>query len=258
MEYVSKKETAMETPLQGKTAIVTGASRGIGKAIALKLGHLGAAVIVNYANNGKLAEDVAAAIISRGGQALPVQANMKKTAEIEALFDRTIDQFGQLHILINNAGIAIYKKIEEYTEEDFDDIFATNVKGVFFACQQAARKMADGGKIINISSSVTKVMLPTYGAYAASKGAVDQITKVLAKELGERQISVNSISPGPVDTELFRKGKSAEQIQALANTAALGRIGTPQDIADAVELLVRKEAQWITGQNVCANGGFIA
>lgn len=248
----------MEAPLQGKTAIVTGASRGIGKAIALKLGHLGAAVVVTYANNKKLAEDVAADIISRGGQALPVQANMKKIDEIEALFDRTIDQFGQLNILINNAGIAIYKKIEAFTEEEFDDIFDTNVKGLFFACQQAARKMADGGKIINISSSVTKVMLPTYGAYAASKGAVDQITKVLAKELGQRQISVNSISPGPVDTELFRKGKSEEQIQALANTAALGRIGTPQDIADAVGLFVSKEAEWITGQNVCVNGGFIA
>jgi len=159
---------------------------------------------------------------------------------------------------VNNAGNILYKKIEEITEEEFDDIFATNVKGLFFCCQQAAKKMADGGKIVNISSSVTKLMLPTYGAYAATKGAVEQLTKVLAKELGPKKIAVNSILPGPTDTELFRQGKTDEQIKFLANMAAFSRIATPDDIANAVELLLSNEASWITGQNICANGGFIA
>ena len=159
---------------------------------------------------------------------------------------------------MNNAGTVCYKKIEDFTEDEFDDLFALNVKGLFFACQSAAKKMNDGGKIINISSSVTKLMMSTYGGYAATKGAVEQITKVLAKELGERQIAVNAVSPGPVDTELFRQGKTEEQIQMLGSMAAFGRIGTPVDIAGVVALLVSEESGWITGQNLCANGGFIA
>jgi len=248
----------MHTSLRGKTAIVTGASRGIGREIALKLGKSGAAVAVNYAHNAKLAEEVCDEIIASGGQAFPVQADVRKISDIEQLFDCTIEKFGGVDILVNNAGTALYKKIEDFTEEEFDNIFQCNVKGLFFACQQAAKKMTDGGKIINISSSVTKVMLPTYGAYGATKGAVEQITKVLAKELGARRIAVNAVSPGPVDTELFRKGKSEEQIQSLAHMAAFGRIGTPLDIANAVALLVCEEAGWVTGQNLCVNGGFIA
>jgi 3-oxoacyl-[acyl-carrier protein] reductase len=248
----------MQTDLTDKVVIVTGASRGIGRAVAVKLGQLGASVVVNYLNNGAQAEEVAAAINSIGGQAITVQADITNIAEIISLFDRTIVHFGQINILVNNAGNILYKKIEEITEEEFDDIFATNVKGLFFCCQQAAKKMANGGKIVNISSSVTKLMLPAYGAYAATKGAVEQLTKVLAKELGPQKIAVNSISPGPTDTELFRQGKSNEQIEFLANMAAFGRIATPDDIADVVSLLLSNEAGWITGQNICANGGFIA
>ena len=248
----------MENSLKGKTAIVTGSSRGIGKAIALKLGQLGASVVVNCPRMDPSAKDVASEIIHLGGQAVPIYADMRSTVEIRALFDNTIAHFGSLDILINNAGIALFKKIEDTSEAEFDEIFATNVKGLFFSCQQAAKKMANGGKIINISSSVTKVMLPTYGAYAATKGAVEQITKVLAKELGHKKIAVNSISPGPVDTELFRQGKSEEQIKNLADMAAFGRIGTPDDIAAAVALLVGDESGWISGQNLCVNGGFVA
>jgi 3-oxoacyl-[acyl-carrier protein] reductase len=248
----------MEISLKDKTVIVTGASRGIGREIALKLGELGAAVVVNYRNNAQRAEEVCSEIGNGGGQAVPVRADMRSIKQIEALFDSAIEKFGSLDIVVNNAGILLYKEIAEVTEEEFDDIFTINVKGLFFACQQAARKMADGGRIINISSSVTRVMMANYGAYAATKGAVEQITKVLAKELGHRRIAVNSVSPGPVDTELFRQGKSEEQIEFLANTAAFGRIGTPLDIANTVALLVSEQAAWITGQNVCANGGFVA
>ena len=248
----------MQTSLKNKTAIVTGASRGIGRKIALKLGELGAAVVVNYVNNAQQAKAVSSEIISRGGRALPVQADMRNIDAIEALFDRAIEAFGALNILVNNAGISLYKKIEDFTEEEFDTLFAINVKGLFFACRQAAKKMANGGKIINISSSVTRMMIPTYGAYAASKGAVDQITKVLAKELGPKRIQVNAISPGPVDTELFRRGKSEEQIKVFADMSAFGRIGTPRDVANAIAFLVSEESGWITGQNIYVNGGVVS
>ena len=248
----------MQISLKGKTAIVTGASRGIGREIALTLGKLGAAVVVNYVNNAEQAEEVASEVMKIKGQAMPIQADMRNIHEIETLFDHAIEKFGKVNILVNNAGTILYKKVEEVTEEEFDNIFDCNVKGLFFACQQAARKLADGGKIINISSSVTRLMMPTYGAYAATKGAVEQLTKVLAKELGHRGIAVNSISPGPTDTELFSKGKTEEQISHLASMAAFGRIGTPDDIAKALVLLVSEEAGWITGQNICVNGGFIA
>ncbi len=243
--------------MKNRTAIVTGASRGIGMAIALKLGEMGASVAVNYARDARAAESVCKQITDMGSQAAALRADMRNPREITALFDQTIERFGSVNILVNNAGMALFKKIEDFTEDEFDDIFALNVKGVFFACQEAAKKMADGGKIINIASSVTKMMLPTYGAYAATKGAVEQITKVLAKELGHRKISVNAISPGPVDTALFREGKTEAQIRNLADMAAFGRIGTPGDIAGAVALLVNEQANWVSGQNLCVNGGLV-
>ncbi|MFO7497406.1 MAG: SDR family oxidoreductase [Desulfobacterales bacterium] len=248
----------MGTSLENQTAIVTGASRGIGRAIALKLGSLGAAVVVNHVHSARMAEEVVAAIRETGGRAIAVQADVRRVPEIEALFDRAIAEFGRVNILVNNAGIGFIKKVADVTEEEFDNLFALNVKGLFFACQQAAKRLADGGKVVNISSSVTKLMLPAYGPYAATKGAVEQITRVLAKELGPRGISVNAVSPGPVDTDLFRTGKTEEQIRQLAGMAAFGRIGAPADIADAVALLVSDGAGWITGQNICVNGGFAA
>ncbi len=248
----------MAKSLSAKTALVTGASRGIGRAVALKLGEMGAAVVVNYMHSAAAAEEVVEQIVTQGGKALAVKADMADPMAIETLFDRAIGEFGQLDILVNNAGMAIYKPIAEVSEDDYERQFSLNVKGLLFACQQAARKLADGGRIINISTSVTKMMLPNYGLYAASKGAVEQLTKVLAKELGPRRISVNAISPGPTDTELFREGKTAEQIQQMGAMAAFNRIGTPEDIAGAVALLVSAEASWISGQDICANGGLTA
>lgn len=248
----------MGQSLRGKRAIVTGASRGIGRAIAAKLGDLGASVAVNYLKDEAAAASTVSQIESSGGQAVAVQADVRQVNAIRTLFDRTVAEFGGLDILVNNAGIRLFKPIAEVTEAEFDDIFAANVKSVFFACQLAAERMADGGRIINISSSVTRVLMANYGPYSATKGAVDQITRVLAKELGPRGISVNAISPGPTDTELFRKGKTKEQIDGFAQATALGRIGRPEDIAAAVALLVAEEAGWISGQNICANGGFVA
>lgn len=245
----------MDNVLEGKVAIVTGGSRGIGRAIALRLGRMGARVVVNYARSADQAREAVETIAQYGQKALAVQADVRNVAELRVMFDTTLERFGRLDILVNNAGMLMNKSIGDTSENEYEEIMALNVKSVFFACQEAARKMADGGRIINISSTVTKMLLPTYGAYAASKGAVDQLTRVLAKELGPREITVNSLSPGPVDTELFRKGKTEEQIIQMAGMAALGRIGTPGDIADAVSLLVREEAGWISGQNICANGG---
>ena len=243
--------------LDGKVALITGASRGIGRAIALRLGREGAAVVVNYSGNLEAARETVAAVEAAGGRAVPVQADVGQVAEVERLFDETIRHLGRLDILVNNAGVLFNKPLAEVTEEEFDRIFAVNVKGTFFTCQQAARRMAEGGRIINLSSSTTALMLPTYAAYVATKGAVEQLSHVLAKELGPRGITVNVISPGPTDTELFGQGKTEQDKQRFAQMAALGRLGRPEDIADVVALLVSEEARWITGQNIRANGGLI-
>ncbi len=248
----------MSSPkLSGKIAIVTGASRGIGRALALRLGHDGAAMAINYVNNAAGAEEVKAEIKTAGGDAIALQADVSKPADIQRLFDQAIEHFGRFDILVNNAGIRISKDVADIDEAEYDRLFAINVKGTFFACQQAARRLSEGGRIINISSAVTRMMLPGYSIYAASKGAVDQITRVLAKELGERKITVNAVAPGPVDTELFRDGKSDKQIQQMAQMAALGRIGQVEDIADAVAFLASDDARWITGQCIHVNGGFV-
>ncbi|MEG4107896.1 SDR family oxidoreductase [Microcoleus sp. S13_C5] len=241
--------------LAGKVAIVTGASRGIGRAIALRLSQEGASVVVNYARGAEQAKDVVSAIEAAGGKALAVQADVSKTAEIRDLFDRTQETYSQVDILVNNAGVILYKPVAEVTEAEFDNLFAINVKGTFFACQEAAKRMAEGGRIVNFSSSTTAIMLPTYGVYVATKGAVEQLTRSLAKELGDRQITVNVISPGPTDTELFTVGKTAEQIQRFTQMTALGRLGKVEDIADVTAFLCSEQARWITGQNIRVNGG---
>ena len=241
--------------LAGKVAIVTGASRGIGRAIALRLSQEGASVVVNYKRGAEQAKDVVSAIEAAGGKALAVQADVSKTAEIRDLFDRTQETYSQIDILVNNAGVTLTKPIAEVTEAEFDNLFAINVKGTFFACQEAAKRMAEGGRIVNFSSSTTAIMMPAYGVYVATKGAVEQLTRSLAKELGDRQITVNVISPGPTDTELFTVGKTAEQIQRFTQMAALGRLGKVEDIADVTAFLCSEQARWITGQNIRVNGG---
>jgi 3-oxoacyl-[acyl-carrier protein] reductase len=243
--------------LQGKVALVTGASRGIGRAIALRLAKDGAAVVVNYAGSRPQAEEVVAAIEKAGSRAVAVQADVSRAADVGRLFDACFERFGRLDILVNNAGVILYKLLVDVTEEEFDRLTAINVKGTFLCCQQAARRMPDGGRIINLSSSTTALMMPKYAAYVASKGAVEQMTHVLAKELGPRGITVNAVSPGPTDTELFSQDKTEEEKQRIAQMAALGRLGQPQDIADVVAMLCTDDARWITGQNVRANGGTI-
>jgi 3-oxoacyl-[acyl-carrier protein] reductase len=242
--------------LKGKVIIITGSSRGIGLTIAKTLAKNGAKVVVNFSGSEETAESVVNEILQSGGQAIAIKADVSKSEDVKRLFQKTIEKFEKIDVLINNAGIAIYKLIKDTTDEDFDRIFDINVKGVFNTMREASSLLADNGRIINFSSSVTRLMLPTYGTYSATKSAVEQLTRVFAKEVGAKGITVNSISPGPVNTELFKQGKNEEVIKHLASMSAFNRIGEPEDIAKIVLFLVDEDSKWITGQNIGINGGF--
>jgi 3-oxoacyl-[acyl-carrier protein] reductase len=188
--------------------------------------------------------------------------SLNKVSEInppnkEKLFQETLKTYGRIDILVNNAGIMITKPIVSITEEDFDKQFAINVKGTFFACQQAAKYMEQNGRIINLSTSVVGQMFPAYSVYAGTKGAVEQFTRQLAKELGPKEITINAIAPGPINTELFTVGKTEEQMEGIRKMNAFGRLGEPNDIANVALFLASEESQWITGQIIRINGGFI-
>lgn len=243
--------------LEGKVAIITGASRGIGSAIAKQLSALGAKVVVNYSNNAVKAEEVVEEITKSGEQAVAIKADVSNIKDVERLFSETITKFGKVDILVNNAGVILYKLLSDVTEEEFDKLFNINVKGTYFACQQAMKHMENNGRIINFSTSVVGSMFPTYSVYAATKGAVEQITRQLAKEFGHKKITINAVAPGPINTELFNIGKTDEQIEAIRQMNSFGRIGEPDDVANAIEFLVSDKAQWITGQTLRINGGYV-
>ncbi|KAA8754345.1 MULTISPECIES: SDR family oxidoreductase [Paenibacillus] len=243
--------------LSGKVALVTGSSRGIGRAIAEQLAELGADVVINYASRPDKAEEIAEIVRQKGVRAITVQADLARKEDVERLFSQTISELGKVDILINNAGIMKTTPLAEVTEEEFDQQFAINVKGTFFACQQALKHMEDGGRIVNFSTSVTGQMFPNYSVYAGTKGAVEQITRQLAKEFGSKQITINAVAPGPVNTELFSVGKTEQQLEGIRKMNAFGRLGEPEDIASVISFLVGTDSQWVTGQTIRVNGGFI-
>jgi 3-oxoacyl-[acyl-carrier protein] reductase len=241
--------------LRDKVAIITGSSRGIGAEIARTLAGAGAKVVVNHVGNQKAAEAVCAAITEAGGEALAVRADVSDSANVRKLFDVAIERFHRVDILVNNAGVLLSRKIADISDEEFDRVLDINVKSVFYALREAATRLSDGGRVVSLSSTVTRLMLPNYGAYAASKGALEQLTRIFAKEVGERGVTANIVSPGPVNTEMFTTGKSEETIKRMASMSFLGRVGEPADVARVVLFLVSDEAGWVTGQNISASGG---
>jgi 3-oxoacyl-[acyl-carrier protein] reductase len=241
--------------LTGQVAIVTGASRGIGRGIAERLGRDGAYVVVNYSGSEKDADEVVDAISDAGGKSVSIQADLSNVDDIQTLFAKTVDYFGKLDILVNNAGISgSTGPIENVTLEDYERVFNLNVRGVLFALQEAAKRMRNGGRIVNISSSTTLYPEAGMSVYAASKAAVNLLTQVMAQEVGSRNITVNTVIPGPTVPGMFGRLPPDLQQQAAASSP-FNRVGTPQDIADVVAFLVSEEARWISGQDICANGG---
>lgn len=238
----------------GKVILITGSSKGIGAAIATKVADAGAKVIVNYSGSKADADDVVSQILNNGGEAIAIRADVSKSEQVKVLFDQAIAHFGQIDVLVNNAGVMITKSIKDTTDEDFTRQFDVNVKGVFNTLREAAEKLADNGSIINFSTTVNRLMLPTYGTYVATKAAVEQLTRVFSKEIG-RGINVNSVSPGPTNTALFVNGKPQEVIDRLASMNPFGRIGEPEDIAEVVVFLASDAAKWINAQNIGVNGG---
>jgi 3-oxoacyl-[acyl-carrier protein] reductase len=243
--------------LSGKVAIVTGASKGIGAAIAKSLAASGASVVVNYASSKEGAGKVVEAIKAAGGKAVAVKGDVSKAADARAVVDEAIKTFGRLDVLVNNAGVYEMKPLEEITEEHFHKTFDINVLGLLLISKEAAKHLGKGGSIVNIGSAVSRLTPPTSAVYTATKGAVDAITGVLSRELGPKGIRVNSVNPGMVETEgAHSAGIIGSSFQDWATSATpLGRIGQPQDIAGVVTFLATDDSGWLTGQQLIASGG---
>jgi 3-oxoacyl-[acyl-carrier protein] reductase len=237
----------------GKVAIVTGASRGIGAAIAERLSTDGFSVVINYAGSAAEGQGLA----ERLGRAVAVQADVADPAAVARLFDEAQARFGGVDVVVSNAGIMSLANIADMEDAAFDRLIAINFKGAFNVMREAARRVRDGGRIINLSTSVVGLLLPAYGPYAATKAAVETMTPILAKELRGRRITVNAVAPGPTATSLFLDGKSPELIERMAKMPPLERLGEPEDIAAAIAFLAGPDGAWINGQTLRANGGII-
>ncbi|MFF8481329.1 SDR family oxidoreductase [Streptomyces antibioticus] len=237
-----------------RVALVTGGSGGIGRAVAERLAADGIAVGVHYSGNKTRADETVAAIVSAGGRAVAVGGDVADEHAMSAAFDAVEREFGRLDVVVNTAGIMLLSPIATLDLDDLDRMHRTNIRGTFVVSQQAARRVRGGGAIINFSTSVTRLQFPAYGAYAASKGAVEAMTLVLARELRGKDITVNAVAPGPTATPLFLEGKDEATVENLSKAAPLERLGTPDDIAEAVAFLAGP-ARWVNGQVLYANGG---
>ena len=239
-----------------RTAIVTGASRGIGRAIAKRLARDGFAVVVNYAGNTAKADETVQEIVQAGGTAIAIQGDVASQADVQGLFQKAKRAYGQIDVVVNSAGVMPTSPIAKADVETFDKVIATNLRGSFLVLAEAAQHVVDGGRIIAFSSSVLAKSFPAYGPYIASKAGVEGLVHVLANELRGRNITVNAVAPGPVATELFLNGKSEEQIKQIVSMAPLERLGEPEDIAGVVSFLAGPDGDWINSQVIRANGGF--
>jgi len=240
-----------------RVAIVTGASRGIGAAVAERLAADGFTVVINYSGDTKSAEALAHKIEAKGGRALTAKADVSDANAVRGMFDAAEAAFGGVDVLVNNAGIMKLARIADSDDTLFDQQIAINLKGSFNAMREAAKRLRDGGRIVNFSTSVVGIKLETYGVYAATKAAIETMTAILSKEMRGRNIAVNAVAPGPVGTELFLNGKSPELIDRMAKMNPLERLGTPGDIASAVSFLTGPDGGWINGQVLRANGGMV-
>ena len=240
---------------EGRTAIVTGASKGIGAALAKRLAADGLRVIVNYASSADEARQVVDHIKAAGGHATAVRADIAEPSGVTALFDAAEEEYGSVDVLVNNAGILIMSPLAGVDDEDYQRQIAVNLTGSFNGMREGARRVRDGGRIVNLSTSIVGTYLPAHGVYAATKAAVEAMTRILAKELGPRRITVNAVSPGPVATALFLAGRSEELIGRVTAEIPLGRLGEPDDIARVVSFLANADAGWVSGQVIKVNGG---
>jgi 3-oxoacyl-[acyl-carrier protein] reductase len=240
-----------------KTAIVTGGSRGIGRAVSKRLTADGFSVVVNFASRRADADATVAEIVAAGGQAVAVQADVSNSGDARRLFDEAERAFGPVGVLVNSAGLLAMLPLGSADEAAFDRLFAVNVRGTFCTMKEASRAMGEGGRIVNFSSSVVGMTLPAYGPYAATKVAVEMLTRTMAAELRGRSITANCVAPGPTATELFFEGKSQEAVDRLAKLAPLERIAEPEEIAAVVAFLVGPDGGWINGQTIRANGGTV-
>jgi len=243
--------------IENKVAIVTGASRGIGAAIAQRLASDGFTVVINYAGNTNAARTLVSQIEKSGGRAITAQADVSKPTAVARMFNAAEAAFGGIDVLVHNAGVMRLATLADSDDTLFDDQVATNLKGTFNTLREAARRLRNGGRIITLSSSVVGLYQPTYAVYAATKAGAEAMTHVLAKELRGRNITVNSVAPGPTATDLFLNGKPQEVIDHLANLTPLQRLGKPEDIANTVAFLAGPDGGWINGQTLRANGGII-
>ncbi|MER6787337.1 SDR family oxidoreductase [Streptomyces sp. NPDC000658] len=244
-------------PAAVRAAVVTGGSRGIGRAVSRRLAQDGLAVLVNYAQDAASAEETVAAITADGGRAIAVRADVADEEEVAAMFDRAQEQFGGVDVVVNAAGRMALAPIADLDLAVLDAVHRTNVRGAFVVARQAARRLRAGGSFVGFSTSVVGTAFPAYGAYAASKAAVEAMTLILARELRGRDVTVNAVAPGPTATDLFLEGKTPEQIEQLAKTPPLERLGTPRDIAQVVAFLASPAGHWVNGQVLRVNGGMV-
>ncbi|MFC9113773.1 MULTISPECIES: SDR family oxidoreductase [Streptomyces] len=248
---------SLRTPDPGRVAVVTGGSRGIGHAVSLQLARDGLAVVVNYARDAASAEETVMAITADGGRAIAVRADVADEHAVAALFDRAEQEFGGVDVVVNAAGRLVLSPVADLDLAALDAMHRTNIRGAFVVAQQAARRLRPGGSFLGVSTSVVGAQFPAYGAYVASKAAVESITLILARELRGRDITVNTVAPGPTATDLFLDGKTPEEIDRLAKTPPLERLGTPEDIARVAAFLTGPAGHWVNGQVVRANGGMV-